>query len=133
MIYENDFIRMHLVDDVVYAEYKEDVFIDIDEAKNIVEQRNKLANEQPHYVLVKGGPINIAPKARTYALSKDSARNIIAWAIVDKMNLFKTAFLKILFFTQGKGNCMRFFKTEDEALAWIEVQREKVPMSRFSN
>jgi hypothetical protein len=125
MIYENEFIRMELVDDVVYADYKPNVFIDIEEAKNIVEQRNILANQQPHYVLLKGGPITIAPNARSYALNKESAKNIIAWAIVDKMNLFKTAFLKILFFTQGKGHSMRFFGTEDEAMTWLNKKRQE--------
>lgn len=127
MIYENEFIRMELVDDVVYADYKPDVFIDLEEAKNIVEQRNKLANNKPHYVLLKGGPINIAPSARSYALNKESAKNIIAWAIIDKMNLFKTAFLKILFFTQGKGHCMRFFSTENEAMTWLNNKRQEIP------
>jgi len=127
MIYENEFIRMELVDDVVYADYKPNVFIDIEEAKNIVEQRNKLANQKPHYVLVKGGPITIAPNARSYALNRESAKNILAWAIVDKMNLFKTAFLKILFFTQGKGHSMRFFGTEDEAMAWLNKKRKETP------
>jgi hypothetical protein len=131
MIYENEYIRMERTGDLIIAEYKANVFIDLDEAMNIVDQRNKLANEQPHYVIVKGGPINIAPKAKSFALSADSNRNLMAMAILEKKSLFKTSFLKILFFTLGRGNFLRFFDTKTEALEWIDEHRKTARIPKF--
>jgi hypothetical protein len=133
MVYESDLIRMELHDDLVVAEYKPNVYIELEQAVNIVYERNKLAGDRPHFVLVKGGPITIAANAKKYALSKASAKNIIAWAVLDKQNMLKTTFIRILFFTQGKGNCMRFFTDEQEAITWLNKKREKVPFTMRNN
>ena len=129
MVYENDCVRMRLEDDIVIAEYKSNAFIDLEEAQNIVVQRNKLAGNKPHFALVSGGPITLAGKAKAFALNKESSRNIIAMAVVDKQSLFKTAFLNILFYSLGKGDAMRFFENSNDALAWLEERKNGIAQS----
>ena len=123
-MYEDQFIRMEYVEGVVIAYYKPYVYVDIDDAKQIVVARKEIANHQPHAVLVHGGPIEPSPAARKYALTRESSELIEMWAIVDKKNMFKNVFLKLLFATQGKWNKIRFFETKDSALNWLIKNRE---------
>jgi hypothetical protein len=122
MKFENNYIVMEYMDGLVIAKYKPHVFIDAAIAKEIVEARQALTNYTPHCVLVEGGPIEISADARKYALTKESSSNIIAWAIISKMSLFKSVFLKLLYFTQGKWNQIRFFDNREEGVAWLSEQ-----------
>ncbi len=116
---------MEYMNGLVIAKYKPHVFIDAAIAKEIVQARNELTNYTPHCVLVEGGPIEISSDARKYALTKESSSNIIAWAIISKMSLFKSVFLKLLYFTQGKWNQIRFFDNREEGIAWLSEQIER--------
>jgi len=122
---------MEFMDGLVIARYKPRVFIDTEIAKEIVQARNELTNHTPHCVLVEGGPIEISSDARKYALTKESSSNIIAWAIISKMSLFKSVFLKLLYFTQGKWNHIRFFDTREEGIEWLnELIEENRPTKK---
>ena len=124
MFYEDELIRMEVLDTgIIWAYYKPHIFIELAEAKQIVAARKKLANNQPHAVIVDGGPIEIAPEARKYAQTKESSDLISAWAIIDKKSLFKSVFLKLLFFTQGRWSTVRFFDTKDEGMEWLVNNR----------
>lgn len=124
MIYEDEYITMEVVDaGIIWAFYKADTYIELPQAKRIVEERKKLANYQPHAVIVGGGPFDQSPEARKYALTKDSSELILAWAIIDKKSLFKSVFLKLLFFTQGRWSIIRFFDTKEEGMEWLTANR----------
>ena len=129
-MFENKYIVMEVVDGVVYARYKPHVFINAEAAKEIVLARNELTNFMPHTVLVEGGPIEIGSDARKYALTKESSHNIIAWAIISNKSLFKSVFLKLLYFTQGKWNHIRFFGDRGGSIAWLSEQLKNYPSKK---
>ncbi len=129
MIYEDEIIQMEFANGILIGRYKKDVYVDIDQAKHIVKQRLKMTGGKPHCALATGGPLEMSPEARKYALSKESSQNIECWAVVYEQSLFKSVFLKLLFFTQGKWNRIRFFDTEEEGMAWLTKQADERMLS----
>jgi hypothetical protein len=120
-----EFCKLELIDGIVHAKYADDVYVELPTAKAIVKERRRIANNQPHSVLVTGGPISISPEARKFALSDESNALIKAWAIITEENLLKLTFFKLLFFTQNRKHKMRFFKDSESGLNWLKNQEKE--------
>jgi hypothetical protein len=50
-----EFCKLELIDGIVHAKYADDVYVELPTAKAIVKERRRIANNQPHSVLVTGG------------------------------------------------------------------------------
>jgi hypothetical protein len=120
----NPFVKMEIIDDILYATYLPGVVINIDAAKEIIKHRSEYTKNLPYPSIVTGEGLRAINKdARAY-FAKEGADGIVAAALLVKSvytEFFGNMFLRI---TQTSIPS-RLFRDKEEALKWLEQFKSK--------
>lgn len=126
-VFDNEFMRFEDHGEILYVWYKEGTYT-LDIAKSMVKNRKEFTANKPVKVLVKqAGLKGIKREARAYLSSEEAIEGIISAAILSK-NAFErhlaNFFLGITVIRPKVPT--KLFSNEDEALAWLKTQNQKL-------
>jgi hypothetical protein len=124
--YETVFFWKEEQDDVLFFKYAPKLEMDIEIAKQIVENRLEYTNNQPMYTVIDGSNLKSTTKeARDYMTNPDGGlKGILAGAFL--ANSVVTTVIINLYLTINKPPTpAKFFSNKQDALKWINEIREK--------
>lgn len=117
-------VYYELQGDIMIGQYKKDLKINLEIAKEIVKVRQELARNQPVLALIYNqGVVKMDKKAREYLASDEGVRGIIAAAIVVGSPF--TSFLANFFVSVNKPKMpVRVFSNATDARTWLQKHRK---------
>ncbi|MDD4148544.1 MAG: hypothetical protein PHE33_00795 [Bacteroidales bacterium] len=124
--FENDYVCLNLIDDILHVTYKSDAIITLEAAKQVVKDRLEFVNFVPKCILAEVSNIkNSSKEAREFLSKSDGGlKGIIAGAFVSKQvysYFILNLFLKIV----APSVPAKFFMEKEKALEWLtEIQRK---------
>ena len=122
---ENDFAKYWIENDILFFEYKDNVEIDLDAAKAIVNDRIKFQDYKDFPILADFRRVkSINKEAREY-LAKSGSKNVTACAVLTDSpvnRIMLNFYLKI----DKPVTPTRMFSSNDEALEWLHQHALKV-------
>lgn len=113
-------------DDILFFKYAPKLEMDIDIAKEIVNNRLEYTHNKPMYTIIDGSNLKTTTKeARDYMTSLDGGlKGILAGAFL--ANSVVTTVIINLYLTINKPPTpAKFFSNKQDALKWIAEQKEK--------
>ncbi len=119
-VFENHQIRMEIKDGVLHAHYKAGLMLNLEDAKNLVRERERLCEGKEYpFIIYDGGVVSMDRDARIYFSSYEGTRGISLAAFIET-----SVFSKMLinfFLNLTKPNVKsRAFNNIEEAMKWIE-------------
>lgn len=118
--FENEYVYLELIDDILYVTYKPDSIITLEAAQKVVKDRLEFVKDESKYVLAEVTNIKTSSKeAREYLNQDDGGlQGIIAGAFVSKQ--VYSYFILNLFLKIVKPSVpAKFFPNKKAALEWI--------------
>lgn len=111
--------------DIVFAEFNNNLKIDLDVAKELVENRMEFTKNEKHYVVIDFSNIkHYTHEAKVYMRSPDmGAKNILGGAFIAHNPV--SALLASIFIKTLKNVPAKFFFSKKEAIKWIYELRIK--------
>lgn len=124
--FENQYVNLELKGDVLFVYYKANTVITVEAAKQVVEDRLKLTNNEATFVVAEVSNIKTSTReAREYLSKKDGGlKGIKAGAFISKQvysYFILNLFLKII----APSVPAKYFMDKESALNWIEEIRLK--------
>ncbi len=118
--FENQQVKLEIIDNVLHAFYKPGLKITIQDAQAIVQERLNLLNGQILPTIVfDGGVVSMDKAARDYFSSSDGTRGIKCAAIIENSFFSKTLINFFMKLTNTKIP-VKAFGNKTEALEWIK-------------
>ncbi len=119
-VFENHQIRMEIKDGVLHAHYKAGLMLNLEEAKQLVREREALCGGKEYpFIIYDGGVVSMDREARLFFSSYEGTRGISMAAFIET-----SVFSKMLinfFLKLTKPNVKsRAFNDVTEAMKWIE-------------
>ena len=122
-IFENKIIKMEIIDDIMHATYKRGMKIELEDAKNIVDERLKMLNGRVlPSIVFDGGVVSLDKAARDYFSSVEGTQGIQCVAIVQSSMFSKMLVNFFLKITKPKLK-VKAFDDSNEAIAWLHSQK----------
>lgn len=118
----NDYARIFIEDDIVYGVFNADLFVDIEAAKRIVEDRKKVSNYTDSLIFVDVSTVKgVSKEARDYFGSFKGTEFVKASAIFtnSKLSVFLANFL-IKVNLSGYNIPIRLFTDKRQAIKWLK-------------
>ena len=118
------FVKMEIINDILYANYLPGIVITIDVAKELIRHRKEYTQNLPYPSLVTGEGLRaINKEARAY-FAKEGAEGIIAAALL--VNSVYTEFFGNMFLKITQTSIpSKLFTDKEEALKWLEQFKPK--------
>ena len=119
-IYENQQIKMEIIDGIIHAHYKAGLKITLPDAKTIVAERLKLLKSRvlPGLVL-DGGVVSMDKAARDYFSSQEGIQGLKSVAIVEN-SFFSKMLINFFMRITNASIKVKAFSNEVEALEWLK-------------
>jgi hypothetical protein len=115
--------------DIIFAEFQNNLKIDLMVAREIVANRLDFAKNKKHYVVVDVSNVReISTEAKEYMQRPDTGQKHILGIAFIATNPVSALFANIFIKTQ-KDFPARFFSNKNDAFAWIIEYKEKVRAS----
>jgi hypothetical protein len=116
---DTPYVYFEIKNNILFATYKKGLRIDLQIAKEIVQQRLEFmeARELP-VIVFDDGVISISKEARDYFGSEEGNRNLKAGAII-KSTPFAAAISSFFLFVTKPSIPARAFRSERAALKWL--------------
>jgi hypothetical protein len=119
--FENDQIKMEIVDGILYATYKAGFNLTLKDVQQIVSERVKLLNGTPLPVLIiDAGVVSMDKAARDYLSSDEGTQGVKSAAIIENSFFSKMLINFFLKLTNPKIK-VKAFNDRDEALKWLKT------------
>ena len=117
-LYETAYCHHHLVNNILYVQYKENIAIHLEDAQLIVKNRLQSYKGLTYPVLVRSSKIKILDKeARKYFFSHGT-KNISAMAIIET-NPLEKVLSNVILDLSGPNIPCRLFLGEKAAIDWL--------------
>lgn len=119
--FENQQIKMEIVDGILIASYKAGLKINLEEARTIVAERLSLLNGRllPSLVL-DGGVVSMDKAARDFFSSSEGIQGLKSVAMVESSFFSKMLINFFLKLTNPKIQ-VRAFNNQNEAIEWLKT------------
>ena len=123
--------RLHMREDgIICIRVKDDVDIEIADAKETFEEVKRLAGGEKKPVLVfTGSGGTISNEVKRFSASKEAGEPTLAEAVIARSLAHKLVVNFLIKFA-NMGRPMKLFSFEDEAVAWLNEQRDKYNITR---
>lgn len=119
---ENDFVKLWIVDGVMYGQYKPNVTIDLDAAKQIARDRLKLSNDKDYPSLVLISQVNnVTKEARDYFSTGDGVKHMKKMALLTNSPIGRM--VGNFYLTINKPTIpTKLFTSKEDALTWLKSE-----------
>lgn len=120
--FENNQIKMEIIDGVLFATYKAGLKLTLTDVKNIVEERLILLNgKQLPVLIIDSGVISMDKSARDFLSSEEGISGLKSAAIIENSIFSKMLINFFLRLTNPKIQ-VKAFGNQEEALTWLKSQ-----------
>lgn len=118
-IFENEYVKMELLDGVVHTHYKPGLKLSLTDAKNLVAEKIRFCggNDYP-FIFYDGGVVSMDRDARVYFSSEEGTQCIAIAAFLESSVFSKMLINFFLKLTKPRVRSKAFNNLE-EALSWI--------------
>jgi len=130
-VFETDSVSMWIEDDILFSNYKKQLAIDIDIAKQIVQDRITFTQGKPYFILIDFTHLKSVTKdARDYMNNPEGGlKGLLGGAFVSN-NIVATLFVNLFLKVSHPAIPARFFTNKTDALAWLKkVRAESAQLS----
>ena len=112
-------------EDIVFVEYRSNLDIDLNVAKEIVSNRLEFMGNKKHYVIIDATNVkSVSKEARSYLLNPDEGtKNILGSAMLAGNPV--AALLANVFIKSAKLFPSKFFYKKEDAIKWIKEIKNK--------
>jgi len=112
--------------DIIFADFRDNLNVDLAAATEIVANRLDFANGKKHYLIVDvSNVIKVSPEAKAFLQrNDDSLKNILGTAFIATNPV--SAMIANIFVKTKKNFQARFFSKKEDALEWIIAYRQKM-------
>lgn len=118
-VFDNEQIRMEIINGVLHAHYKAGLKLDLNGARSLVMEREKLCGGKEFPMVVyDGGVVSMDREARLFFSSYEGTKGIIIAAFIESSVFSKMLINFFLRLTKPRVKSKAFNNT-DEALDWI--------------
>ncbi|MEZ4805050.1 MAG: hypothetical protein R2852_06085 [Bacteroidia bacterium] len=120
--FENNQIKMEIIDGVLFATYKAGLKLTLTDVKNIVNERLVLLKgKQLPVLIIDSGVISMDKSARDYLSSEEGISGLKSAAIIENSIFSKMLINFFLRLTNPKIQ-VKAFGNQEEALTWLKSQ-----------
>lgn len=118
--FSSPIVNFEIRNGILIAKYKAEILITLELAKNNVKDRIEFTKGKPYPILIKDyGVTQMEKEARTYLSSDEATNGINAAAFIIK-SIFSLFLINFFVKISRPKIPIELFKTEDEALKWLE-------------
>ncbi len=120
--YINEYATIYIEDDIVFGVFKANLFVDLEAAKRIVEDRKKISDYKNSLIFVDVSSVKgVSKEARDYFGSFKGTEFVKASAIFtnSKLSVFLANFL-IKVNLSGYNIPVRLFTDKNQAVKWLK-------------
>lgn len=119
-MFENEHIKIEIIDGIMHGTYKKGFKITLDDAKKIVDERSKLlGGKELNAIIFDGGVVSMDKAARDYLSSDEGISGLKSVAIIENSFFSKMLINFFLKLTNPKIQ-VKAFNNPDEALKWLK-------------
>jgi hypothetical protein len=119
-MFENEHIKIEIIDGIMHGTYKKGFKITLEDAKNIVEERSKLlGGKDLHAIIYDGGVVSMDKAARDFLSSDEGIKGLKSVAIIENSFFSKMLINFFLKLTNPKIQ-VKAFGNQEDALKWLK-------------
>lgn len=129
--FENDYVSMWIEDDILFSNYKKQLEIDIDVAKQIVLDRINFTGGKPYCIMIDFTHLKSVTKdARDYMNNPQGGlKGLLGGAFLSN-NVVATLFVNLFLKVSHPSIPARFFTKKTEAIDWLKkINARATPLS----
>lgn len=120
-MFENEHIKIEIIDGIMHGTYKKGFKITLEDAKTIVRERTKLlGGKDLNAIIYDGGVISMDKAARDYLSSDEGIQGLKSVAIIENSFFSKMLINFFLKLTNPKIS-VKAFGNQEEALKWLKT------------
>jgi hypothetical protein len=119
--FENDYVSIWIEDEILFSNYKKQLVIDIEIAKQIVKDRIEFTGGKSYFILIDFTYLkSITKEARDYMNSAEGGlKGLLGGAFLSN-NVVGTLFVNLYFKVSHPPIPSRFFNSKVEAITWLK-------------
>lgn len=119
-MFENDYVGIWIENDILFSNYKQQLSMDIDIAKQIVEDRIAFTNGKPYFILIDFTHLkSVTKEARDFMNNADGGlKGLLGGAFVSN-NVVATLFVNLFLKVSNPAIPAKFFTNKQDALDWL--------------
>ena len=119
--FENDYVSMWIEDDILFSNYKKQLVIDIEVAKQIVRDRIAFTEGKPYLIMIDFTHLKSVTKdARDYMNNPEGGlKGLLGGAFLSN-NIVATLFVNLFLKVSNPSIPARFFTKKADALEWLK-------------
>jgi hypothetical protein len=122
--FENDYVSIWIEDDILFSNYKKQLVIDIDIAKQIVKDRIEFTGGKAYFILIDFTHLkSITKEARDYMNSGEGGLQGLLGGAFLSNNVVGTLFVNLYFKVSHPPIPSKFFTSKSEAIDWLKKIR----------
>lgn len=120
---ETNWVKYRIEDGILYATYKQNLSVNLEEAKEMVAERLAFQKGVVYPIIIHMNGIKASSKEARIYMSKDGIVGISMGAFIAG-NSIEKALLNFFLKIEKPPVPARFFTKEEEAIEWINAQRK---------
>jgi len=121
-MFENEHIKMEIIDGIVHASYKKGLKLTLADARKIVDERTRLlGGKSLNAIIFDGGVVSMDKPARDFLSSDAGIAGLKSVAIIENSFFSKMLINFFLKLTNPKIK-VKAFGNQEDALKWLKTQ-----------
>lgn len=110
---------------IIFAHYAPQLVIDIDVAKELVQNRLDFCKNKPHYILIDfSNTKSVTKEAREYMNSPEAGLKYILGGAFLSNNIVSNVFINLYLKINKPSVPAKFFTQKEDALAWLKSLKQ---------